>query len=184
MKQYFAFFLALLFQSCATQQHNRNAVVSNKYDCRLFSGEFDEKPYVLVKSIEPAFTIFKDSINDGTIFFRRYFNDSESQTAIVLDAKTGELWISDAGIINKSSFTGQDFFVAMELITKIEKGSFRQICSAGPSEGSLSLLLVKENGKIVSKYEASQYDYSHLNESEEEKIKNALGLIRLLDTKN
>lgn len=148
------------------------------------SAEFDEKSHVLGTDIEPLYKIFQSSVEDGVFFTSRYFNNSKSSKAMVLDAKTGEKLIYSTGDITKSSLISKEFSAMEELIKQIEKGSFRQTCYNGPSEGSMSLLLVKLNGRITAKYEASQYDYSHLNKSEKEKIKNALEIIRLLETKS
>ncbi|PSR54217.1 hypothetical protein AHMF7605_12135 [Adhaeribacter arboris] len=181
MKNCQAFLLAFLCLGCKIHQSNKNQAVGIVYDCRLVSAEFDELPYVLGKAIEPAYRKFKNSVEDGVFFTSRYFNHSNSTKAIVMDLKMQEQWNYSTDSTTKSSMNSQTNFDIKELVAKVEKGSFRQACIQGSSEGSMSLLLVKTNGRITFKFEASQHDYSYLNKSEKGEIKNALELISLLD---
>ncbi|MBC5773558.1 hypothetical protein H8S95_05740 [Pontibacter sp. KCTC 32443] len=124
--------------------------------------------------------MFQDSIEDGVFYTSTYFNNSSSTKAIALDAIAKEQWsysnsVNDA---KRSPLSEEKVSTIKDLIAQVEQGAFRQVCYNGPSEGSMSILLVKSDGIIVMKYEASQYDYTQLNESERAKIKNALELIQ------
>lgn len=160
----------------------RSVVVQGiKYDCRLFEGDFSELEYVSGTSIEPSFINFTQSVNDGVFFINRFLGKSEFYKAVLLKKENEKIFFVD---LSKNDIPVQlsndDQKIIEETLANIEKGSFIQVCSQGPSEGSISVLLVKVNGVTALKYEAFQYDYSHLNEDEKVKINNALELIDLL----
>lgn len=180
MKNIHVFFLVILCLGCKSPQHIKTGAVGIKYDCELASAEFDELPYIKGDKVDSAYIKFLSIEDDGVFFTSRYFNNSNSTEAFVLDNTTKQQWKYSADESINFFLSDERSKVVSNLIGQVEKGSFRQVCYNGPSDGSMSLLLVKLGGKIVMKYEAGQYNYNHLNESEEIKIKNGLELIRLI----
>lgn len=181
MKYINVLFLVILCFGCKSQQI-KQGTVGIKYDCELASAEFDEQQYIQGDKVDSAYRKFL-SIKDDCVFFTsRYFYNSNSTEAYVFDSKAKQKWIYSADGSTNFFLSDERIKTVSNLISQVEKGSFRQVCYNGPSEGSMSLLLVKSDGKIVMKYEASQYDYTHLNEAEKAKISNALELINLIKT--
>jgi hypothetical protein len=180
MKYINVLFLVILCLGCKSQQQIKTGAVGIRYDCELVSAEFDERPYTKGDKVNSAYSRFLSIEDDGMLFTSRYFNNSNSTEAFVLDSNSKQLWTYSADESTNFFLSEERSKVVSDLICQVEKGSFRQVCYNGPSEGSMSLLLVKSGGKIVMKYEASQYDYNHLNESEKAKISNALELISLI----
>lgn len=147
-----------------------------KYDCVLTSGDFEEASLIRGETVRKAFEKFTDNTEEGAFFLVRYFNKADSYKAIILDVNGETISVYDDDVIKEISLEATNVEFADSLVSNVEVGSFRQVCYEGPSEGSLSLLLVKK-GNIVLKYEARQYNYLHLNEAQKIKIKTALELI-------
>jgi hypothetical protein len=169
----------LIFLLCVNCRAGRAQDI--KYDCRLFEGDFNELEYVNGTSIETSFTDFTQDVGDGVFFINRFLGHSKFYKAILLKKDNEKTVVVD--LLKKERqvmLVGEEQKNLGEILGNIEKGSFRQACFNSPSEGSISVLIVKVKGVTVLKYEAGQHDYSHLNEDEKVKIKNALELIKLL----
>jgi len=130
--------------------------------------------------IESSFSEFTGNIDNGVFFIHRYLGQDNFSKAILLREESGEAVVADLLSKKEVVLSNEQQMKVGETLNNIEKGAFRQACFKGASEGSVSVLVVKVGGATVLKYEAAQHDYSHLNESERVKIKNALELIKLL----
>jgi hypothetical protein len=150
------------------------------YDCRVLESEFDASIYVKGSPIDSSYSHFLMSVENGAFFIQRYIQSKDFTYAILLKDINNQIVIANLMSRKEIEIRGTSNKNIDGALMSIEKGSFRQACFKGPTEGSISVLLVKNQGKIILKYEASQYDYSHLNENERAKIKNALVLIDLI----
>ncbi|SIT94811.1 hypothetical protein [Pontibacter indicus] len=182
MKYINVLFLVILCFGCKSQQQNKIGAVGIKYECELATAEFDESPYTNGDKVDSAYSKFLSIKDNGVFFTSRYFNHSNSTEAFVVDSNSKQQWTYNADESINIALSDERSKVVSNLLEQVEKGSFRQVCYNGPSEGSMSLLLVKLGGELVMKYEASQFDYTHLNESEKAKIRNALELINVIKT--
>lgn len=182
MKYINVLFLIILCFGCKSQQHIKTGAVGIKYDCELATAEFDERPYTKVDKVDSAYSKFLSIKDNGVFFTSRYLYHSNSTEAFVLDSNSKQLWTYNADKSTNLFLSDERSKVVSNLLEQVEKGSFRQVCYNGPSEGSMSLLLVKLGGELVMKFEASQYDYTHLNELEKSKIRIALELINVIKT--
>ena len=149
------------------------------YDCRIFEGEFDAFDYIKGRSIDSSYAEFVANVDNGAFFVQSYLLSNFSRAILLRNGGNGGT-IVDLETGKKAELSGTTMSHCNSILASMENGSFRQVCSDGPSEGSISVLLVKIQGKIQLKYEAGQHDYSHLNENERVKIKNALALITLM----
>ncbi|AMM50712.1 hypothetical protein TH61_05320 [Rufibacter sp. DG15C] len=180
MKNTYVFLAAILLLSCKAQQPDSIAVTRSRNDCRIVSGEFDEKPYAVGTKVEPMFRAFEGEVQDGVFFVMRNFSNPGGDRAFTIDTGKGEKWVYTASGTAKSILRSDEGARIRFLAAQVEKGSHRQVCLGLASEGSMSVLLVKSDGKVVCKYEAGQYDYRYLNGPEKPRIKNALELIGFL----
>lgn len=173
----------LIFLVCVNCRAGRAQDIT--YDCRLHEGDFNELEYVKGSLVEVAFSDFIQNVDNGVFFINRFLGQDKFYRAVLLKKENEKIDIVDLLGKREVILSNEEQKNAGKILSKIEKGSFRQACFKGPSEGSLSVLIVKAGGVIVLKYEAGHHDYSHLNEDEKVKIKNALELIKLLtDTVN
>jgi hypothetical protein len=178
MKSKLLYFLILSFIFIDCRVGNTQKM---NYDCRLFQGDFDELEYVNGTLIEDSFTSFTHNINDGVFFINRFLGQHGFHKAILLKEVNSKLEIVDLLKDERRITLPEERQKRIKnLLNIVERGSFRQTCIEGPSEGSLSVLIVKTNGVIVFKYEAGHHDYSHLNDNEKIKIKNAFELINTM----
>ncbi len=171
---YILFFL--LTVNCRTVR-----VQDIEYDCRLFEADFSALDYVKGSSIETPFIDFTQDASDGVFFINRFLGEGKFYMAVLLKKETDRIVLVD--LLKKErqvQLINEEQKNVEEILDNIEKGSFRQVCLEGSSEGSISVLIVKVRGVTTLKYEASQHDYSYLNEEEKVKIRNALELIKLL----
>lgn len=182
MKSSIVALLALICVSCRNTPANNNGSLTSKYDCVLVESEFDESQVVSGKQTKLAFEQFNDSIQNGVLFIIMGFNTSNYDKAIVIDSNKNKQYSFTRDNSKNAPLSSEKSTSVNNLIREVERGAFRQLCYNGPSEGSLSLLLVKSEGKTVMKYESSQHNYSHLNESEKLEIENGLKLISLIES--
>jgi hypothetical protein len=169
------FAFALLCSNCTVGQRPSAPSVALPYDCHLVA-----MPFEVEKQSEAAAQAF-DQQPDGVLLVEHYYNTSRLDNTRFLDLTTHVLTVSDYRGTFQQLLAAALAEQVDSLCRNVEQGSFRQVCVAGPSEGSSTLLLVKANSHLVLQYEARQYDYRHLNPSERGKLSQALTLMKLLD---
>ena len=179
MNKRLSYILILLLACCQTDKAQKL-----EYDCRLHEGDFNAVEYIEGTPIETIFEDFIQNIDNGAFFISKFLPQSTFHNAVLLRTKGEKIAIIDLNKKREIILHEKSAAKVQELLNNIEKGFFRQACYKGPSEGSLSVLVVKVKARIVLKYEAGQHDYSHLNDGEKVKIKNALALISVLVTTN
>jgi hypothetical protein len=168
------FAVALLCCDCTVGQRPSAPSAALPYNCQLVA-----MPFAVQKQSEAAAQAFYQQAN-GVLLVEQYFNTSRLDNTRFLDLQTHILTVSDYRGTFQQPLAAALAEQVDSLCRNVEQGSFRQVCAAGPSEGSSTLLLVKVNTHLVLQYEASQHNYRHLNLSERGKLPQALTLMQLI----
>jgi hypothetical protein len=164
-------FVAVACSACTVAQPPAHLP---EYDCRLFAGPFPVAP-----TAGPVGAAFGQA-REGVLLVEQYFNTESLNQTRFLDLQTHVLTVADKRGVSQQPLDSAQATQVERLYQEVERGAFRQVCLAGPSEGSRTLLLVKVQNDTIPRFAAPQYDYQHLNPAEREKLPRTLALIGLL----
>ena len=155
---------------------------TNKYQCVLAEADFDESTLNTGEVYQSASRYFTTTIDYGIFYFSEAYNTSNSNKAIIIDLKRNLLICYDKDGVQERNPDQKDTLVLRRLVETIELGSFRQACYNAPSEGSASILIVRNYKQGITKYESSQLSFNNLAETEQRKLPRMMALLKLVET--
>jgi hypothetical protein len=166
---------AIVFNNCTPR-----LLTASDYECSVKRSEFGYLNYITSEDEKREYDNFCENVHEGVFFTTRNFMSEKSSKVCVLDMRNSKFVITRNSISKLVSMNNAELTVLKLHLVNCEIGSFRQICLAAPSEGAVSLLLIKKNDSIITKFDSKLDPIEFLNDNNTGNVENIYGILKTI----